>query len=117
VRGLPSPRITRNRFSGGLSCLAWLTSLGGVAITIGYLFALRDLQEVAFGLTPLMKGMLTATQFFAGLVALTLIGSMIAWRKGYWRIAGRLHYSLVALAGIGYTWFLYYWNLLPHNFS
>jgi hypothetical protein len=27
-------------------------------------------------------------------------------------VAGRVHYTLVALAGLAFVWFLYYWNLL-----
>jgi hypothetical protein len=41
-----------------------------------------------------------------------VIACLIAWKNRYWRVTGRLHYTLVALAGIGFTWFLHYWNLL-----
>ena len=30
----------------------------------------------------------------------------------YWGVAGRVHYTLVALAGLVVVWLLYYWNLL-----
>jgi hypothetical protein len=52
-------------------------------------------------------------QFCTVLVALTVLGCLIAWLAGYWRLGGRLHYTLVALAGVGFVWFLYHWNLLP----
>lgn len=35
-----------------------------------------------------------------------------AWRKGYWRLGRRIHYSLVALSGLFMSWFYYYWNFL-----
>jgi hypothetical protein len=47
-----------------------------------------------------------------GLAGIALLGSIIAWARGYWRFSGRVHYSLVAFAGLGFAWFLYYWNLL-----
>jgi CubicO group peptidase (beta-lactamase class C family) len=38
--------------------------------------------------------------------------AVIAWQKGWWNRAGRLHYTVIVLAGLGLTWFLAYWNLL-----
>jgi hypothetical protein len=87
VRGLQSPRIKRTWFSALLSNVAWF------------------------------KVLLTTTQISAGLTAIVVLGCLIAWMKGYWRLTGRLHYTLVALAGIGFTWFLYNWNLLTFGFN
>src|SRR5262249_38215027 len=112
VRGLQSPRIKRTRFSGVLSCLAWLFSLVSMVLTMGLAYVMREPSEIAFGLTPLLKGLMAMTEGCAVLAALTVIACLIAWIKGYWRVTGRLHYTLVALAGIGFIWFLYYWNLL-----
>jgi hypothetical protein len=69
-------------------------------------------DEIIFGLTPLLRGFLAATPACAALAALTILGCLIAWWNRYWRFTGRLHYTLVALAGVGFTGFLYYWNLL-----
>ncbi|WP_417464856.1 serine hydrolase domain-containing protein [Kordiimonas sp.] len=38
--------------------------------------------------------------------------SVQAWREGYWRKGRRVHYTLVALAGVYMTVFYYYWNIL-----
>ena len=38
--------------------------------------------------------------------------AVIAWWKGWWSLAGRLHYTVIALAGLSVTWFLAYWSLL-----
>jgi hypothetical protein len=35
-----------------------------------------------------------------------------AWTRRYWGLAGRVHYTLIALAGLAFVWFLYYWNQL-----
>jgi hypothetical protein len=45
-----------------------------------------------------------------------LLGCLIAWKNRYWRFSGRVHYTLVALAGIGVTWFMYHWNFLTFGF-
>jgi hypothetical protein len=38
--------------------------------------------------------------------------AIIAWWKGWWSRIGRLHYTLIALAGLAFTWFLAYWSVL-----
>jgi CubicO group peptidase (beta-lactamase class C family) len=116
VRGLSSPRINRTRFSGLLSCLGWCSGLVSLGVVVGLAFALSDPNEIAFGLTPLARGVLATTQFAALLAALTVLGCIPAWRYRYWRLSGRLHFTLVALAGVGFTGLLYYWNLLTFGF-
>jgi CubicO group peptidase (beta-lactamase class C family) len=117
VRGLSTPRIIRTRFSAVLSCLAWLLGISSIALVGALAFFLRDPGEIGFGLSPLVKGLLTVPQFCAVLTAMVLSGCIIAWKSRYWRVTGRLHYTLVALAGVGFIWFLYYWNLLNFGFS
>lgn len=46
------------------------------------------------------------------LAAGALAFTVVVWRRHYWGVAGRVHYTLVALAGLAFVWFLYYWNLL-----
>jgi len=57
------------------------------------------------------------TQICAVLAVLTVLGCLFAWKNRYWRLTGRVHYTLVALVGIGFIWFLYYWNLLTFGFE
>jgi CubicO group peptidase (beta-lactamase class C family) len=117
VRGLQSPRIRRTWLSATLSCLAWLLSIAGLAFGGALAFAMKDPFEIAFGLTPLIKFLLAMTPVCVGLAALCVIGCLVAWSKRYWRFTGRLHYTLVAVAGVGFTWFLYNWNLLDFSFT
>ena len=84
-------------------------SLGFV---VGLTFVIADPNEITFGMWPALKVLFAVTQVCAVFAALTVLGCLIAWKNRYWRVAGRLHYTLVALAGVGFTWFLYYWNLL-----
>jgi CubicO group peptidase (beta-lactamase class C family) len=116
VRGLPSPKIKRTRFSAFLSILAWLLSAVSIGFTVGLLVVMLDPDQIVFGLSPSVKILLALTPICAALAALAVLGCLFAWIKGYWRLTGRIHYTLVALAGIGFTWFLYHWNLLPTEF-
>jgi CubicO group peptidase (beta-lactamase class C family) len=117
VRGLQSPTIRRTRFSGVLSCLAWLFSGLGVAFVAGMAIILSDPNEIVFGLTPAVKALGVLAPVCAALAGVTVVACLVAWMKGYWRLSGRLHYTLVALAGLGFTWFLYYWNVLSFGWS
>jgi hypothetical protein len=35
----------------------------------------------------------------------------LAWKETYWGLGDRMHYTLVALAAVGFAWWLDYWNL------
>jgi CubicO group peptidase (beta-lactamase class C family) len=45
-----------------------------------------------------------------------LIYGVLAWKRGYWGIATRVHYTLVTVAAVAFVWFLNYWNLLGWRF-
>ena len=73
-------------------------------------------MEIAFGVPPLLHVVLTI-----GLVgtALTVLGAFIAvrsWVRGDGSVAGRIHYSLVVVAGAAFVWFLDAWNLLGFRY-
>jgi hypothetical protein len=36
----------------------------------------------------------------------------IAWWKRWWGLAGRSHYTVIALAALALLWFEIYWSLL-----
>lgn len=38
--------------------------------------------------------------------------SVIAWRRSFWGVAGRIHYSLLTIASLGLFWFLHFWKFI-----
>jgi len=38
--------------------------------------------------------------------------TVLAWWKSYWKLAGRIHYTLFALAGMILTWIFYFWQVI-----
>ena len=50
------------------------------------------------------------------LTAVLIIGLLVftvwAWKENYWSNFGRVHYTLITLAALAFTWFINYWNLL-----
>jgi CubicO group peptidase (beta-lactamase class C family) len=112
VRGSNLPKIKRNRRSGMVSCLAWLFSVVSLGFVTGLFFLIADPNEISFGLWPALKVLLAVPQVVAVLAALTVLGCLLAWKNRYWRLSGRLHYTLVAVTGVVFVVWLYYWNLL-----
>ena len=65
-----------------------------------------------FGLPP-VAGLLFILPPLAAVLAILTVGfAWLAWRKRYWSLAGRIHYSLVVLAALGFVGFLHYWGLV-----
>jgi hypothetical protein len=105
------------RLAGGLPpwlahwLAGWLCALN-VLFLLLLLLILSNPADLAFGVTPLLT-----TEFILALVSAILtvgviICALLAWRGHFWRMGGRLHYTLVALATLAFTWELVYWNLL-----
>ena len=45
-----------------------------------------------------------------------VIFTVLAWVRGYWGIAGHLHYTLITVAMLGMVWLMYYWRLLGFRY-
>lgn len=94
------------------SLIAWLQSVAGIAFIIGLLVLLGDPNEIVFGFSRNLKLLFLVPQIQLVLAIATTFGCLAVWRQGNWKPLARLHYTLVALAGIVFLGFLYYWNLL-----
>ncbi len=95
-----------------ISVCGWLLSAACLTLVGGMTIALNDQEQLAYGLPRSLQYLLLVPQVCAVLAALVLVGCLVAWRNRYWRVSGRLHYTLVALAGVAFVWFLHYSNLL-----
>jgi CubicO group peptidase (beta-lactamase class C family) len=111
-RGSKSIRFRRSFLSGLISCIAWLLSAASLIFLCGLLWGLHEPEQVVYGTPREIEYLLLVPQVCAGLAAITFLCSIIAWSRRYWRFSGRVHYTLVAFAGVAFVWFLYYWNLL-----
>ncbi|MEA3275141.1 MAG: serine hydrolase domain-containing protein [Pseudomonadota bacterium] len=96
----------RARVAAGSMCVVNLLFLAGIVVVIA------KGRELLFGITPLARAVLLLPLLSAVLTGLTLVLAAIAWRRGYWSLWGRLHYSVVALFGLAFIGSLHYWNLL-----
>ncbi len=92
---------------GWTGSVVFLAFLGGFALLV-----MQNPNEIVFGISDELKLLLLVPQACAGIAGLLLICSLVSWVRSYWRFTGRVHYLLVALAGVGFVGFLYFWNLL-----
>jgi hypothetical protein len=111
TRRLTTP-FRKTRGSVAISLLGWLLSAVCLALVGGMIIALNDQEQLAYGLPRHFQYLMLVPQVCAVLAGLALVGCLVAWRNRYWRVTGRIHYTLVALAGVAFVWFLHYSNLL-----
>lgn len=77
--------------------------------------ALTSAYPLQFGVPLGVKALFVLPLLTTALtVALPILG-VRAWPES-WSTLGRVQYALVTLAGVAFTWFLSYWNLLGFRF-
>jgi CubicO group peptidase (beta-lactamase class C family) len=67
---------------------------------------------VIFKPLPWVAAVLALAWLAAALSVLVVVFAIRAWHEGYWRLAGRLHYTTVALAAVLFTLWMARWNFL-----
>ncbi len=72
-------------------------------------------QSLLFGISTVARLVFTLPYIVIFLTIITLIMVVLAWKNKYWSAWGRVHYSLVALGLLYFTWFAWYWNLMGLN--
>jgi CubicO group peptidase (beta-lactamase class C family) len=103
------------RAAPGAKVASWIGWGTSVTILISLCLAMipfSHTEEIVYGVPPLLTGLLWSTPVIAGLVALVIVCTLVAWAKHWWRLSSRLHYTAVMLAGVAFVWFLSHWNLL-----
>lgn len=94
--------------------LAWIMCLN-LLLVFYYIFQVG--ADTDFGVSAFVKSALWLPLLAIPLFAATAWFSVRAWTRKYWSLAGRLHYSLVTVAGLTLLGWLYYWNLLGFHYS
>jgi hypothetical protein len=69
-----------------------------------------------FGVSMIYKLVLGLGVLGAALTVGALVYTVLAWKKGYWGLLFRVHYTVVTVAAVAFVWFLNYWNLLGWRF-
>jgi CubicO group peptidase (beta-lactamase class C family) len=81
----------------------------GVLYAIG---AIGNIPNFAWGVSNEMVGALNSVYLPAALALALPFFTILSWRKAWWNIPIRVHYTLVTLAVFAGIWWTHYWNLL-----
>ncbi|MBW6464521.1 MAG: serine hydrolase [Firmicutes bacterium] len=90
-----------------------LVSLIHPLFIIGFLAIQMKVVSGSFDL--LFYAVLTLPIILAVLSLIITIFAILAWKKSYWGLGGRIHYTLLVIAALANSWFLYYWNLIGYK--
>jgi CubicO group peptidase (beta-lactamase class C family) len=103
-----------DRPAGGTSARWWAAATGGLYLLFVILLvaSLLDFLALEFGASPVLVTALSVGIAAAVLTLGAVAHSVLAWRNGYWSVAGRIHYTLVTVAFVTLAWQLNHWNLL-----
>lgn len=94
----------------------WIAAVLLIASTVGLGISLSDAEQIAFGIPTSLEVVLALPMLGAVATAVALVFVVRAWSKGYWRLAARLRYTLVAAAAVAFLVVLNYWNVLGYRF-
>jgi CubicO group peptidase (beta-lactamase class C family) len=94
---------------------AWCLSLLNVVFVVA-LMRFFDPVGVLFALSAGLKAALVLPIVTTVLAVAVVVLAVVAWVKRFWRVPGRVHYTLVAAAAVAFVLWLNYWNLLGFRY-
>jgi dienelactone hydrolase len=110
-RGAPADGPRRTQWLAVLLGLLNLAILSALTYVL-YQLVMAVPHPVITRLGLIWNALAAATWLSLVLAVLVCGGCVAAWRQGWWTRAGRVYYTLVALAGLGWLPFVVYWDLV-----
>jgi CubicO group peptidase (beta-lactamase class C family) len=74
-------------------------------------FAVFSNPQTVLGLPPLARPLFALPFPIAVLALGMVVFTALAWRRRWWRLRSRVHYTLTTLIGLAFVWWLAYWQL------
>ena len=109
----PQPRLARlARVWAGTTVVVNLVAVFLVAVTLSRVTQPSVAVEFQPGLPRMLALTIDVATVFAALALAVPVLAVVAWVRRYWTFAGRVHYSLLAAASLGYVWFCSVWKLI-----
>jgi hypothetical protein len=94
--------------------VGWMVS--GLNLVFLLVLLLSFGEELVFGV-PLSIRIILVIPIATSILSVVFLAlAVIAWMRGYWSLAGRLYYSLIALTSVLFVLFAGYWNMLGWRF-
>jgi CubicO group peptidase (beta-lactamase class C family) len=92
--------------------LGWALAFAGLTFLVLFAVSLANPFEIVFGIPPLLQTALYLAPVVLALGVFVLGLALVAWAQRFWRPASRVHYTMLALAGLAFMWQLFYWNII-----
>lgn len=96
--------------------LAWAVSTLTLLFVVGIGLVFSNAEVALANVSPSLVAVLALPLLITAGTAGVLVYAALAWKRRYWGLFGRLHYSLVALSMLGFVALLGYYNLLGFQF-
>ncbi|RJX41780.1 class A beta-lactamase-related serine hydrolase [Paenibacillus pinisoli] len=112
IRAMPKPQRWASRLSAATAAWALMTCAATFVIVLN-----MDLVDRLSRITTSLQLYLFMPLLLVVLSIAMVLAAAWAWRKKYWTVMKRVHYSLTALAAIVMSLFFYHWNLLGWQFG
>lgn len=112
LRNMKKKERTRGRFAGRLLTLISISNvvfLVGIAVTV---LSMDSVSDIGFKLPLVMKILLVGQIPVAVLTGVLAAATFIVWRKGYWKVPGRICFTMVVASNICFTALMYYYNII-----
>ncbi len=90
------------RWVGWIANVSVLLVMGGL-----YLLVIRRPALWPGGPNIELEHLTYAVAVMAVTLALSLLGSLVAWGRGYWRMPSRIHYTVSVASGLVFLWFVH----------
>jgi hypothetical protein len=103
------------------ACLArWCAAVTALLVVGSLVFIASELSgetyDYAYGVPAKTAFLLKLNYLNAVLIVVVAVCAVFAWRKRWWNLAARIHYSAIALAAIALIPILIYWRLLGFGY-
>jgi CubicO group peptidase (beta-lactamase class C family) len=73
------------------------------------------MDQMIYGYPSGIRLVLTLPLISIAFLIASVVYMVQAWRKRYWSVCARLHFTLVVAAGLCFLWFLNFWNLVGYK--
>jgi D-alanyl-D-alanine carboxypeptidase len=83
-----------------------------IFLVLFLLNAMSNTYQLMYGFTPALCAVLWLPWVSVVLTPGMLVLAALAWKNSYWHVVARVHYTLVALAAVGFLWSLIQFRLL-----
>lgn len=107
VRRRPRPESRRAAAIARL-----LATIAALSVVVSPLWFAQVTRLLMFGTPAQARLLLLVPPITAVLAAALCVCAVLAWRRKFWTLGGRLHYSVLAASVVIYALVLGYWNLL-----